>query len=143
MMHKLVADSFLILVGLAGGLAVGSGMVAFLIVLDIIPRLAQLTRSYRYTRRFEMAVVLGSVVWTVVDFFDIAGRFNPLGTAVIGLFCGAFVGMLAAALTEVINVLPILAKRMRMADYMMWMIAAMIAGKVFGSLFDWLVYYSG
>jgi stage V sporulation protein AB len=43
----------------------------------------------------------------------------------------------------VINVLPILAKRMRMADYMMWMIAAMIAGKVFGSLFDWLVYYAG
>lgn len=48
-------------IGLAGGIAVGSGMVAFLVVLDIIPRLAQITRSYRYIRAYEWSVIGGSV----------------------------------------------------------------------------------
>ena len=58
-----------------------------------------------------------------------------------GLFCGVFVGMLAAALTEVLNVLPILAKRMNMMPYIFGLYMAMIIGKVCGSLFDWFVYY--
>jgi len=127
-------------IGLAGGLAVGSGMVAFLIVLDIIPRLAQIARYYQGVRFFEGAVVLGSVYWTLADFFDWTMPFSPAGTAVAGLFCGCFVGMLAAALTEVINVLPIMAKRLRMGDFILWLLAAMVFGKTFGSLFDWIVY---
>ena len=35
----------LIFIGLAGGLAVGSGFVAFITVLDIIPRLAQMSKT--------------------------------------------------------------------------------------------------
>lgn len=139
-MSAVLTGLLLIFVGLAGGLAVGSGMVAFLIVLDVIPRLAQIARFYRGIRWFEGAVVLGSVVWTVVDLFDWKFRLFPAGTAFIGLFAGCFVGMLAAALTEVINVLPILAKRLRMEDYMLWLLAAMVFGKMLGSLFDWLVY---
>jgi stage V sporulation protein AB len=130
----------LAVIGLAGGLAVGSGMVAFLIVLNVLPRLAQITRSYRNTRPFEAAVTWGAVVWTLADFFDWRIHFPPAGAAVFGLFAGCFVGMLAAALTEVINVLPILAKRLRMEKYIHRLLMAMIFGKVLGSLFDWLVY---
>jgi stage V sporulation protein AB len=130
----------LAVIGLAGGLAVGGGMVAFLIVLDVIPRLAQIAQSRRVIRWLEGAVVTGAVLWTAADFFDWKVRSFPLGAAFIGLFAGAFVGMLAAALTEVINVLPILAKRLGMDDFMLWLLAAMIFGKVAGSLFDWLVY---
>ena len=44
-MITLLGEAFLAaFIGLAGGIAVGSGMVAFLVVLDIIPRLAQITR---------------------------------------------------------------------------------------------------
>lgn len=35
-------------VGLAGGLAVGSGFVAFLTVLGVIPRLTQLTKTMKW-----------------------------------------------------------------------------------------------
>lgn len=60
--------------------------------------------------------------------------------AAVGLFDGIFVGMLAAALTEVLNVLPILAKRLRMTSYLFGLLLAMVFGKVAGSLFDWFVY---
>jgi stage V sporulation protein AB len=127
-------------IGLAGGIVVGSGIVAFLIVLDIIPRLAQLTRSWKQVHTYEAAIVLGTICFTWLDFFDIRLQLFPLGAAFIGLFAGCFVGMLAAALTEVINVLPILAKRVGMGNYIGWLLMAMILGKVFGSLFEWLIY---
>lgn len=127
-------------IGLAGGIVVGSGFVAFLVLLDIIPRLTQLTRSWKQVHVYEAAVVSGSICFTWLDFSDIRFQLFPLGAAFVGLFAGCFIGMLAAALTEVINVLPILAKRIGMGDYIVWLLMAMILGKVFGSLFEWLVY---
>ncbi|WP_051252974.1 stage V sporulation protein AB [Paenibacillus alginolyticus] len=127
-------------IGLAGGIAVGSGMVAFLVVLDIIPRLAQITRSFSKIHAYEAAVVLGSLLFTWVDFSDAKVHLFPMGAAVVGIFAGCFVGMLAAALTEIINVLPILAKRVGMGSYMILLLMAMIFGKVVGSLFEWLFY---
>ncbi|MCZ8520598.1 MULTISPECIES: stage V sporulation protein AB [Paenibacillus] len=125
-------------IGLAGGLAVGSGLVAFLVVLDIIPRLAQITRSYAQIRWYEGAVVSGAIFFTLTDFFDWEYGLFPLAASLFGLFAGCFVGMLAAALTEVINVLPILAKRIGMEPYIVWLLMAMILGKVLGSLIEWL-----
>jgi len=125
-------------IGLAGGIAVGSGMVAFLVVLDIIPRLAQITRSYGHIRLYEAAVITGALFFTVTDFFEWTYDFFPMSAALYGLLAGCFVGMLAAALTEVINVLPIIAKRIGMESYMIWLLMAMIFGKVFGSIIDWL-----
>jgi stage V sporulation protein AB len=127
-------------IGLAGGIAVGSGMVAFLVVLDIIPRLAQITRSFSKIHAYEAAVVIGSLLFTWVDFSDAKVHLFPMGAAVVGIFAGCFVGMLAAALTEIINVLPILAKRVGMGSYMILLLMAMIFGKVVGSLFEWLFY---
>ncbi|OCT12780.1 stage V sporulation protein AB [Paenibacillus pectinilyticus] len=136
-----MGESFLAaFIGLAGGITVGSGMVAFLVVLDIIPRLAQITRSFSKIHAYEAAVVLGSLVFTWVDFSDMHMHLFPTGAALFGLFAGCFVGMLAAALTEIVNVLPILAKRIGMDSYRVVLLMAMIFGKVFGSLFEWLFY---
>lgn len=127
-------------VGLAGGLAVGSGVVAFLVVLDIIPRLAQLTRSFGYIRWYERAIVFGSLYWSFADFLDWRLFSSRVSAVFVGLLAGCFVGMLAAALTEVVNVLPILAKRLGMARYILWLLMAMVLGKVLGSLFEFLLY---
>ncbi len=143
MTHLLSEGLFTLLemiIGLAGGLAVGGGFVAFLVVLDIIPRLVQLSKSYNSIRSYEGAIVAGVMVWSTLDFFDWQLNLSPICTLYIGLFAGGFVGMLAAALTEVINVLPIMAKRLGVESYMVWLLMAMILGKVLGSLFEWLIY---
>ncbi|MNN00242.1 hypothetical protein D3C81_1128280 [compost metagenome] len=126
--------------GLAGGIAVGGGVIALYIVLDMIPRLAQVTRSYDKVHWYEGAMVGGSVVGTVADFWDLHFHGPWIGSGVVGLFDGFFVGMLAAALTEVLNVLPILAKRLHMQRYLLGLLLAMVCGKVAGSLFEWFVY---
>ncbi|MBW7458393.1 stage V sporulation protein AB [Paenibacillus sepulcri] len=135
------ANGFAAILGLAGGLAVGSGFVALIIVLDIIPRLAQLAFAYRKSIWFESSVILGAVYWSLADFMDWRLSLpRHLTLAFMGLFDGIFVGMLAAALTEVMNVLPILAKRLNLSSFTVWLVTAMVLGKIVGSLFDWLYF---
>lgn len=140
-MISVISNVFVALLGLAGGLAVGSGLVALLIVLDLIPRLAQVASAYRMSVWFETAVISGSLYWTFADFMNWKLSL-PSGVflSAAGLIDGMFVGMLAAALTEVMNVLPILAKRMNLSAYMVGLVMAMVLGKTLGSLFDWLVF---
>ncbi|UCZ54700.1 stage V sporulation protein AB [Bacillus shivajii] len=129
-----------IIIGLAGGLAVGSGLVAFLTVLGIIPRLSHLTRTTKNLRAYEWAIILGSQVGIWFSLGDPMLSFPKFTLAIVGLACGLFIGMLAAALTEVLNVFPILAKRIGMKQKISWLILAIVFGKIFGSLYHWLVF---
>lgn len=131
----------ILFLGLAGGIAVGGGVIALFVVLDIIPRLAQLSRSYNKVHWYEGAMVSGSFIGTVADFWDFRLYLHSeLLNGFIGLLNGIFIGMLAAALTEVLNVLPILAKRLHMTRYLFGLLLAMVFGKVAGSLFEWFIY---
>ena len=134
----LIKISLLLFIGLAGGLAVGAGFVAFLTVLDIVPRLSQITKTYNYVYVYQSSIIIGAVFWSWIGFQDLHFNFSVNLTMIYGLFAGMFVGMLAAALTEVLNVLPILAKRMNMGKKILLLLMAMILGKVIGSLYHWL-----
>lgn len=128
-----------IFIGFAGGIAVGSAIVALLTVLDFLPRLAQLARLRKF-RWMEIALISGSVSWSIIDFQDWHFHLPPWTSAIWGGFSGIFIGLLAAALTEVLNVLPILAKRIQMKNLIQYLLFAMIIGKIVGSLFQWLIY---
>jgi len=50
---------------------------------------------------------------------------------------GIFVGLLASALAEVLNVLPVIVRRFRIDGYLGFMIYSLIFGKILGSLLNW------
>lgn len=129
-----------IIIGLSGGLAVGSGYVAFLSVLGILPRLVQLSKTSFFIRGYEAAIIIGSMIGCVISFSTYSFSFPFPLLLFIGLNCGIFVGMLAAALTEVLNVLPILAKRIYAEHAVVWFLTALALGKMVGSLFQWLYF---
>lgn len=128
----------LAVMGFAGGFGVGSAFVALLIVLDLIPRLVQLTRAYRRSGVFESGLVAGTLFWCCADLFDWTTSLPAALLFVPAIFHGLFVGMFAAALTEVLNVIPIVAKRLKLKPYLFTLLMAMVLGKVAGSLVDWL-----
>ncbi|SFL99391.1 stage V sporulation protein AB [Salibacterium qingdaonense] len=132
----------IIFVGLSGGLAVGSGFVAFISVLGIIPRLVQITGTKKAVWLYELAVTGGGVFGTIAVLHPIRFSLPGFFTVPVGLAAGVFVGMLAAALAEVLNVFPILAKRVGMENDVMSLVMAIVLGKTAGSLFHWLVYVS-
>ncbi len=138
MMIKILS---VMLIGFSGGISVGAGYVAFLTVLNIIPRLTQLTKSVRFVHYYEAAVILGAVAGTIFSLWDFTLNLSFILLAGFGILSGIFNGMLAAALTEVINVFPILAKRIGMQDRIVYILVALVLGRILGSLFQWLVYY--
>ncbi|WP_442600380.1 stage V sporulation protein AB [Neobacillus sp. D3-1R] len=127
-------------IGLAGGLAVGTGFVAFLTVLGVIPRLTQLSKTMKMIHWYEWSVVLGALAGTIVSLEDVILHLTKFILIPIGLAVGIFIGMIAAALTEVLNVLPILAKRVGVDGKITNLIMAIVLGKIFGSLFHWIYF---
>jgi stage V sporulation protein AB len=129
-----------IFLGLASGLAVGSGFVAFLTVLGIIPRLTQLTKTMKMIQHYEWAVVIGALTGVIASLRDPTLNISSFFLIPLGITGGVFFGMLAAALTEVLNVLPILVKRIRLDGEIIILIMAIVLGKIFGSIFQWLYF---
>jgi stage V sporulation protein AB len=128
------------IIGFSGGLAVGSGFVAFLAVLGVIPRLTQLSKTFQFIRGYEWSVVFGAVFASIAGLNNLSFGLPGMLLIPIGLACGIFVGMLAAALTEVLNVLPILAKRIGIQEKILILLMAIVFGKIVGSLFHWIVF---
>ncbi len=129
-----------IFIGLAGGFSVGAGYVAFLTVLGIIPRLTQLSKTMKLVHSYEWAAILGAIVGTIAILQEPHLHFPSFILIGLGLAGGIFVGMMAAALTEVLNVWPILAKRIGFEDKIVILMMALALGKVFGSLFQWIYF---
>ncbi|MHC0036055.1 stage V sporulation protein AB [Pseudoneobacillus sp. C159] len=136
----IVSILFAIFLGFAAGLAVGTGYVAFLTVLGVIPRLTQLSKTMKMIHWYEWAVVLGALAGAIVSLEDVYLYLSSYSLIFIGLAGGIFYGMVAAALTEVLNVLPILAKRVGVDGKITILLMALVLGKIFGSLFHWIYF---
>lgn len=129
-----------IIVGFAGGIAVGGGFVAFLTLLGIIPRLIQLSKTSHLIRVYIFCVIIGTQLGTYLSFTNIHFDQHTVLLVIWGSFHGIFNGMLAAALTEVLNVFPIISKRIGMRHYLLSFLMAIVFGKIAGSLFQWIVF---
>ncbi|MFS0751527.1 stage V sporulation protein AB [Oceanobacillus sp. 1P07AA] len=129
-----------VFIGFSGGLAVGAGFVAFITVLGIIPRLVQLSKSEAFTKAYGGSVIFGLLIGTYFSFASITLNQTIITLLFWGLLHGIFNGMLAAALTEVLNVFPILTRRIGMDKFVLIFMMALLLGKVFGSLFQWTVF---
>ncbi|WP_110927549.1 stage V sporulation protein AB [Bacillus massiliglaciei] len=131
---------FGLFVGLASGFAVGAGFVAFLTVLGVLPRLTQLTKTMRFIHLYEAGIIMGVVAGGWLGLQDVKLNMTKWLLPPVGLLDGIFNGMLAAALTEVLNVFPILAKRIGIQEKIVYLMMAFVLGKIAGSLFQWLYF---
>lgn len=117
----------------------GAGLASFITLLDLVPRLAQKSKSSDKITLFQNIIIFSSVTTTLLHFFNINFKFSKLITIPIGLFLGAYVGLLAAALAETLNVIPILERRFKLKNYIYIPLIAISIGKVIGSLIGWLL----
>lgn len=116
----LIKQFLLVLIGLAGAGFVSAGTFAFITMLGIVPRLAARTNTAKHILWYEDLLVLGGGLG---NFLSIRGFFfserNALYDSVIllilfAVFAGMFVGCQAMALAELLQVMPVLAKRLRL-----------------------------
>lgn len=146
----------LAVIGVSSGLIVSAGVFTVLISVGLIPRFAGKMHVARKIFVLEEMVVLGTLVG---DFFSIfsdwgmvgafvrehelfgaeatQGLWNLIGTVFLilfGIFAGTFVGCLALAIAEMLNTIPIFARRIGFRHGLGIAILAVALGKLLGSL---------
>ena len=138
---------FLIFIGLCSGAGIAAGTFAFLLVLRVLPRLLQKTKLEHMVIHIENAVVCGILFGTIFSLFTwekklfiaLLGRFF---LTIYGFCAGIFVGCLAVALAEILDVFPIFFRRLHIREsFSSTLIFLMAIGKVIGSLFFFLTGY--
>ena len=106
----LIRQLLLIVTGASYGLLSAAGVFTVLVAVGLIPRFAGKTHTARYELLYEEMVIFG-------------------------LFAGMFIGWLALAIAEMLDSIPIFARRISFRHGLGGAILGMAAGKICGSLF--------
>jgi len=138
MMNINIFNLLEIVIGFASGVVIGAGFVSILTVLGIIPRLVHLSKSKYHIHLFPLAIIFGVLFGTYLSITDITWNSHPFLLIFWGVTQGIFNGIIAAALAEILNVFPLLAKRVGLEKYILLLLMAIVLGKIVGSLIQWL-----
>lgn len=147
---------FLTLLGLSFGFTVSGGVFTVLITVGLIPRFAGKMHVADKVFVLEEMVVVGAIAGNLCSVFtDFCGLGNLVlsrhifgneGTVAVwhiiatvilisfGLFSGIFVGSLALAIAEMLNSIPIFARRIGFRHGLGVAVLAVAIGKLIGSL---------
>ena len=132
-----------IIFGLASGAVISTAIIAFISAIGLVPRLAQKTGTQTRIKYLESAIMLGGIFGAVLNLFEFSvSAPAALGAMVLiiwGLAAGVFYGCLAMSLAEVLDVIPILARRMRIKYGLRMIVIAIACGKLTGALLYFLV----
>ena len=122
--------------GLSGGICVAGGLFAFLTIVGVVTRLASGTKTAKNVVLYEDISLFGLVFGNIAYLF---GNNMPIGTIsllIYGLGAGVFTGCLAAALAEIVNVIPVMVKRIKLKYGISAVMVAFALGKLAGSIYQ-------
>ncbi|MCM1123909.1 MAG: stage V sporulation protein AB [Eubacterium sp.] len=144
------------MIGISSGLIVSAGVFTVLISVGLIPRFAGKMHVARKIFVLEEMVVFGTLFggffsvfgdWGMIGEFvrrhrlfgerATDGVWNLIGTMFLllfGVFAGIFVGCLALAIAEMLNTIPVFARRIGFRHGLGIAILAVALGKLVGSL---------
>lgn len=114
------------------------GLFAFLALVGVVTRLAAGTTTAKYLMFYEDMALFGCTAGNVLFLYRFA---LPLGNPFLGMYgigAGVFTGCLAAALAEVVNMIPVLSERVNLKKGMTGIMVMFALGKLVGSLFGLL-----
>ncbi|MCD8073701.1 MAG: stage V sporulation protein AB [Lachnospiraceae bacterium] len=128
-----------VIVGFASGFLVAGGVASVMIGLGILTRFIGISHTARQILWYEDAIFLGAMAGDVVTLFnfELAGGAWMLVPA--GFFIGIFIGGWIMALAEIVDIFPVYSRRLGITQNVSWLVIALAAGKVAGSL----LFFSG
>ncbi len=143
-MREFISIVIRILIGVGAGVTISGGVVAFITIIGIIPMLAHHTKTGKYFIYYENTIIVGAIIGSILSIWDIKIPMNNIIISGFVFFFGVFVGGLIIALAEVLNVFPIINRRVKVRKGISFLILALALGKLTGSLLYWLypMFYS-
>ena len=135
---------FLIIFGLSSGIMVGAGVISLLILVGIIPRMAQLSNTRSFINFYEKILVIGTFLGALISIQNISISIGKIGVIVFGLSYGIFVGFLSSGLAEILDYITIASRRLKIPTiYLKYIIISLLIGKVIGSFIGWKIIQGG
>ncbi|MCI8409409.1 MAG: stage V sporulation protein AB [Lachnospiraceae bacterium] len=132
----LIKYLILILIGLAGGLSIAGGTFAFIVMIGVLPRLAGKTHTAWASWQYENMVIAGGLIGNILYLFPMKVPVGYVGLGLFGVFTGIYVGCFAMALAEVLNIIPIFSRRIKLKAGLAIIITAIAIGKALGSFYQ-------
>lgn len=117
----------------AGGAAIASGYFAFISLIGIFSKLAEKVKGNRHCMLIECLLIYGATLANIIYIYNIHIPITIVGFAVLTFFGGVFTGCLVGALTEVLNVFPIISRRISLRRNIPYLIYAVAVGKMIGA----------
>ena len=127
---------------ICAGSAVSAGFVAFITMLGIFDKLGEQTKSGRQIHVIESMIIFGVTVGNAAYLFGLRVPVGLAGFCIFNLFGGLFIGCLAGALAETLQVMPILSRRLNIRTWLPYVIAAAALGKALGCAWQILFFPS-
>ena len=137
-------ELFLIIFGLSSGIMVGAGVISLLILVGIIPRMAQLSNTRSFINFYEKILVIGTFFFFLISIQNIGITVGKVGVLIFGLAYGIFIGFLSSGLAEILDYIPIISRRLKIPTiYLKYIIISLLIGKVIGSFIGWRIVEGG
>ena len=127
---------------ICAGSAVSAGFVAFITMLGIFDKLGEQTKSGRQIHVIESMIISGVTIGNAAYLFGLRVPVGLAGFCIFNLFGGLFIGCLAGALAETLQVMPILSRRLNIRTWLPYVIAAAALGKALGCAWQILFFPS-
>ena len=135
------------IIGISSGIMVSAGVFTVLFVVGLIPRFAGRTDTARCELFYEECLVFGAIIADILSVYPVEGSLGELTVqlshanvllttilVLIGAFAGIFVGCLSIALSEVLDGIPIFARRVKLKMGVSIAVLAIALGKTAGAL---------
>lgn len=127
-----------ILIGFGAGGMLAGGVVAFISVIGIVPLMSYRTKTGRHAAFYENAITAGAVLGAILSMWPIQVKLPSFLIVIFGFATGNFAGVLIIALAEVLDVMPILDRRIKLKKGIALVVYAFAAGKLVGALYYYL-----
>lgn len=126
-------------VAFGAGFAVAGGFIAFISLIGIITRLAGITKTANAIPTYENSMTMGLILFNILSLYLPNLRWIPQIVALLiihigSFFTGIFAGCLAGALAEVVNIIPIFSRRVKLRKGFPYVVKAAAVGKCIGCL---------
>jgi stage V sporulation protein AB len=121
-------------------MVVAAGVFSFITLLGVVNRLASKTSTAKHIVLYENMVILGGILGNTWFVYQWDLPFGVIGLILYGLFSGIFIGCQAMALAEVLDVIPVFAKRIKIKYGMPYIVASIAIGKAVGAFFQLYVW---
>lgn len=140
------------MIGISFGMLSAAGVFTVLAAIGMMPRFAGKTHTAFNILLYEDMVVYGTIFGCLLSIFseycqfgaklqelflaqkELLGMVGSFLQGIVGLTVGSFVGCRALAIAEMLQTVPIIARRVKLKQGLSWIIMGVAIGKVCGSI---------